>query len=110
MSQMPIIGFVQMVPNVGDFNVEVRKEGLVVSQQIADMLAKMEIQNAEEFVSMVHGFPISIAVGLGWKLSDVFRARELLIKELTGHISGSFLDPRNDSRPYFGARPPSHRT
>ena len=95
-----------MTPYVGNFNVEVRKEGLVVPQQIADILTKVGIQTAEEFVGMVYAFLMSIAVELNWKLSDVFRARELLIKDLTGHISESSHDPKKYPRPHLGARHP----
>ncbi len=109
MGQMPLIASKDIAHSPGDFNAQIREEGLAVSRQIVEMLANIGVSTAEEFVSVVYAFPLLIAGELGWKISDVWRACGLLTKILPQHMTASITPPEEDSRRHFGARPPSRK-
>ncbi|MDZ4286132.1 MAG: hypothetical protein U1A23_04330, partial [Candidatus Sungbacteria bacterium] len=86
----------------------VKENGLVVPRQIFEMLARIGVSTAEEFIGAVYAFPLLIAGELGWKMPDVWRARDLLAALLPEHMTARLTAPEERPRQYFGARAPYH--
>ena len=90
----------------GDFGAKVSGNHLLLAQEVAQRLAGISINTAEDLIVYTHSFPSTVASQLGWSLGELDQAAKLLVVVLEGHVDPRFLHPSPAVDYGFGALNP----
>ena len=77
--------------NLGDFNVKVENDKLLVPQDVYTLLNKVGVKEAESFICYVDTYPSYFAVFSNWDISEVKQAAGKLVQSLDGLINEEIL-------------------
>jgi hypothetical protein len=91
----------------GDFSAQIKNNNIVLPLNLYHILKEMDVRNVEDFLSLIHAFPTSLALKLDWELTDVAKAKIGLVALLKGKMAAELLEPLPSKQRSFGAIDPN---
>lgn len=94
----------------GQFGIVVDNNLLLIPEVLYEVLARLNVQTLQEFISILQQFPTAIAEGLGWTTDEVDSAAVELYGQLRGHVPHDWLEPAQIERQPGAFAPTRSRT